>query len=147
MQLTVTFDPYQDEMTDVLNVVASTYGYTDVEQALGHDAEEDDEAADTPVWGGWTARKMTRYVSALQPHAQMVLRVIAENAPHIAVADVQDAVTLGGPQYGGAMSSFGHAANNTRGVGDKPFAKVGLTYQINPEVAKLALDALDALGV
>ncbi|MGI8528361.1 MAG: hypothetical protein ACR2KO_02680 [Geodermatophilaceae bacterium] len=67
--------------------------------------------------------------------------------PEISVDDTRAEVGLEDYEYAGTMSSFGFAARKTRGVQSRPFDKVKRVYQINTEIAKLALSALDELGV
>lgn len=158
MQQSITFNTDEDVVGDVLMAIAYAYGYDAVEDALEEaqveaaeedEAEEEDEATAPAMTSrpfGWTGAKMRRYVTALQPTARTVLRAIAEGAPSITVDDAQAAAGLPAQVYGGAMSSFGFAARNVRGVASKPFTKVGRTYQIDPAVAQVAIEALDALG-
>lgn len=152
MQQSITFNTDEDVVSDVLVAVAFAYGYDTVEDALEQAAQaEDDEQEDSAVPAdgrpfGWSPAKMRRYVTALQPTARAVLRSIARGAPSITVDDAQAAAGLSAQVYGGSMSSFGFAVRNVRGVTAKPFTKVGRTYQIDPAVARIALDALDALG-
>jgi hypothetical protein len=133
-----------DDVTDVLLAVAWAYGYVDVTDALEAktDVEEEAEGIVTKPFG-WTTPKMRRYVAALAPTAQKVLRAIAEGAPTISVEDAQKASGLEGVEYGGAMSSFGFAARNVHGVKAKPFVKVGRQYQIDTAVAKIVLEVLE----
>lgn len=95
---------------------------------------------------GWPRLKMRRYVKALAPTAQSILRIIALNAPRIAVDIVQEESELGPSAYAGSMSSFGFAVKRTRGVKEKPFTKIGGTYEMDEDVAKMALDVLDELS-
>lgn len=152
MQQSITFNTDEDVVSDVLVAIAFAYGYDSVEDAVEQAEVEAAEEEQEDVPGlearpfGWSAAKMRRYVTALQPTARTVLRAIAEGAPSITVDDAQAAAGLPAQVYGGAMSSFGFAARNVRGVSQKPFTKVGRTYQIDPAVAAIALGALDAVG-
>jgi hypothetical protein len=144
MNHSVTFDPMTDDVNDILLAVAWAYGYADVTDALEAEADVEDETEEAVTKPfGWTTPKMRRYVAALMPTAQKVLRAIAEGAPTISVDDAQEASGLKGFEYGGAMSSFGFAARNVRGVKSKPFVKVGRQYQIDPAIAKIVLEVLD----
>lgn len=154
MNYTITFSPDVDSAHDVLLGISQMYGYASLEELLEQEPEVyEPEVQEEPVRaastapGGWTMPKMRRYTQALKPNAQRILRVIAENAPEISVDDTQVGVGLEAYEYAGTMSSFGFAARNTYGVRDRPFAKSRRIYQINPEIAKLALAALDELGV
>lgn len=151
MQYSITFDPSVDMGEEVALAVAYAFGYETVEDLVtGTPAEEEDlddsppATATTPY--GWSKPKMRRYATALKPTARKVLRAIAENAPEVSLEDTQAAAGLEAYQYAGSMSSFGFAARNTKGVKEKPFTKVGKTYQMDPSVAQLALGALDELG-
>lgn len=152
MQQSILFNTDEDVVSDVLVAVAYAYGYDTVEDALEEaevEEEEQDEAGGAITEHrpyGWSPAKMRRYITALQPTARRVLRAIAEGAPSVAVDDAQAAAGLDAQVYGGAMSSFGFAARNVRGVSAKPFTRVGRSYQIDPAVARVALDALEALG-
>lgn len=154
MQQSITFNTDEDVVSDVLVAVAFAFGYDTVEAALEEaeveaaedEADEHDGSGADAQPFGWSAARMRRYVTALQPTARTVLRAIAQGAPSITVDDAQAAAGLPAQVYGGAMSSFGFAARNVRGVKEKPFTKVGRTYQIDPAVARIATDALDALG-
>lgn len=154
MQQSITFNTDEDVVSDVLAAVASAFGHDTVAAALEEAEveaaeEEDDERVGSGAYArpfGWSAARMRRYLAALQPTARTVLRAIAQGAPSITVDDAQAAAGLPAQVYGGAMSSFGFAARNVRGVTSKPFTKVGRTYQIDPGVARVAIDALDALG-
>lgn len=154
MRYTVTFSPDEDNPHDVLLGVSAVYGYASIQDLLDQEPEVDEQLSPEPARsapssapGGWTVSKMRRYAVALQPNAQRILRVIAENAPEITVEDTQTEIGLEDYQYAGTMSSFGFAARKTRGVQSRPFDKVKHTYQINSEIAKLALAALDELGL
>ncbi|MGY1825957.1 hypothetical protein [Blastococcus sp. SYSU DS0541] len=153
MQIAITFDPERDAAEDVALALAYAYGYETVEDLLqGTDEFElvDDEPESPPATAGtvhgWTKPKMKRYVSALRPTARKILRAIAEGAPEVSLEQAQEAAGLDAYKYAGAMSSFGFAARNTRGVKEKPFTKDGKTYLIQPAVADVVLAAMDELG-
>jgi len=155
MQQSLIFDTEVDDCAVVALAVAYAYGYDSLEQVVeasgageeGEFEEGEAQVAGTLYPAGWSVPKMRRYVKALKPTAQRVLRAIAENAPEADVDAVQEASGIDGYQYAGSMSSFGFAARNTWGVKDKPFAKVGRKYEMSVEVAKLALTVLDELGI
>lgn len=154
MKYTVTFRLDEDNPHDVLLGISAIYGYDSIQDLLDQEPEVDElplgqdaSRSAAPAPGGWTLSKMRRYATALQPNAQRILRVVAENAPEISVDDTRAEVGLEDYEYAGTMSSFGFAARKTRGVQSRPFDKVKRVYQINTEIAKLALSALDELGV
>lgn len=147
MQHSLTFDTTVDSGDDVALAVAYAYGYESVEDLLTEGLVEIDEEDDVPpatasAPNGWTKPKMVRYVGALKPAARKILKVIAQEAPEVTIEHVQQAADLEAYKYAGSMSSFGFAANNTRGVKERPFNKVGKSYQMDPKIARLALDAL-----
>lgn len=151
MQCSITFDPATDSAEDVALAVAYAFGYETVEDLVTGAPTEEEDVDDTPpataaTASGWNKPKMRRYVTALKPTARKILRAIAVKAPEATVPDTQAAAGLEAYQYAGSMSSFGFAARNTRGVKEKPFTKVGQAYEMNPTVAKLAIEALDELG-
>lgn len=153
MNISITFDPSVDSSQDVLLSLAHAYGHESIDDLVTADlgdleAIDEDLAPTAPAQSanGWTPSKMRRYAKSLAPTARTVLRVIAEGAPEVSVEDVQAASGLETYQYAGSMSSFGFAARNTHGVKDKPFEKVGKTYQMNEVIAEIAIDALDYLG-
>jgi hypothetical protein len=156
MQQSVTFDTEVDDAGAVALAVAYAYGYDSIEELVETTIDDDTEGAvgeaDTvpngsTYPGGWSTPKMRRYIKALKPTAQKVLRAIAESAPNADVQVVQDASGIHGYQYAGSMSSFGFAARNTHGVKTKPFEKVGSTYEMDPQLAKLTLAVLGELGI
>lgn len=151
MNYAVSFNPDEEELSDVLAAVSWIYGYASVEEAVAdavaEDAVEAAEPRQAAAPGGWTLQKMRRYVLVLQPNAQQVLGIVAHHAPEITVEETQRLVGLDAGVYAGSMSSFGFAARKTRGVKSRPFEKVRRSYQMNPEIAKLALEALDELGL
>lgn len=146
MKHSIEFDPSEDAAYDVALAVAFAFGYDSVEQLMEDEVDEVEAAephAPTNYPGGWTRPKMRRYVAALTPNAKKVLQVIAANAPVVNVETVQQGSGLDGYIYAGSMSSFGFAARNTHGVKDKPFVKVGKTYEMDGVIAELAKSVLD----
>jgi hypothetical protein len=150
MQQSITFDTTKDTIDEVAEAIAYAYGYNSMQEALDDVGSVDSGAEstiDATYPGGWTRSKMTRYVRALQPTAQAVLRAIAEGAPAAEADAVQEAAGVDGFVFAGSMSSFGFAVRNTRGVGEKPFRKVQRTYEMDNTVAALAIETLDHLGL
>jgi hypothetical protein len=147
MKCSIEFDPSEDTPYDVALAVAYAFGFDSVEELVevevDESAPEEEGPAPTSYLGGWTKSKMRRYVVALKPNARKVLRVIAENAPEVDVETVQEGSGLDGYIYAGSMSSFGFAARNTHGVKDKPFVKVGKSYQMDVHIAHLVISVLD----
>lgn len=146
MKQSIEFDTVEDEAVDVALAVAWAYGYSSVEElvdAEGETADVDNGPTVTSFPGGWSKPKMRRYVAALQPNAKKVLGVIAQHAPEVDVETVQDESALEGYVYAGSMSSFGFAAKNTHGVKEKPFVKVGKSYEMHESIAQLVLSVLD----
>jgi len=153
VKYTVTFRLDEDNPHDVLLGISAIYGYDSIQDLLDQEPERRvtvrtgrQSKRRTSAWWMDTS-KMRRYATALQPNAQRILRIVAENAPEISVDDTRAEVGLEDYEYAGTMSSFGFAARKTRGVQSRPFDKVKRVYQINTEIAKLALSALDELGV
>jgi hypothetical protein len=119
--------------------------------------EADAEPGPAPVENGsgythghttWSLPKMKRYVEALKPNGRQVLRAIVDLGPGpVTVDKVQAKVGLTKAHYAGAMSTFGFAARNMRGVHERPFTLSGRTYYIAPLIAALADEALKDLGV
>lgn len=156
MQIAVTFDPEHDAAGDVALAVAYAFGYETVEDLLEQAGDlelelvEEDEPESPPATAstvqGWTKPKMKRYITALRPTARKILRAIAEGAPEVSLEQAQQAAGLDAYKYAGAMSSFGFAARNTRGVKEKPFTKDGKSYRMHPPVAEVVIAAMDELG-
>lgn len=151
MQVTVTFDPAEDESEAVALQVAYAYGLESVEDLTNGLSDDETSEVEVPVATaanpkGWSPAKMRRYVTALKPTARTVLRAIADGAPEASLEDVQKASGLEAYQYAGSMSSFGFAARNTRGVKEKPFVKADKAYVMDEAVAQIAIEALDHLG-
>lgn len=151
MNQSITFDIETDQAHDVALAVAYAFGLDSLEDLLA-EVEEDHfdmatgDSSEEPTYpDGWKAAKMKRYIKALKPNAKEVLKVIATHTPSAPIATVQAESGLEGYVYAGSMSSFGFAARNTHGVKDKPFTKVGKTYEMDPGVAKLVLEVVDAL--
>jgi hypothetical protein len=148
---TVSFDTNVDAGIDVLTAIAYAYGYESPEDLVadaGVEEDEEPEGAPPPSAApyGWTRPKMKRYVTALRPIACKVLRSVADGAPRTRITDVQRAAGVQGVEFAGAMSSFGFAARNTRGVKTRPFEKIRDDYQMDEAVAELAIEVLDELG-
>jgi hypothetical protein len=95
----------------------------------------------------WTAPKMRRYCAVLTEGGQKALRSMVDHGPHVLMDDVQADVGMDGTVFAGMMSTFGHARNGTRGVHDLPFVRNGRAYYIPPQIAALADEALQDLGV
>lgn len=132
----VAFDPTVDDYDTIIGMVNQAY----VDDLV----EVDDTPPEAP--DGWTAAKMLRYVRHLAPTGLLAFRAMAESAPEADAADVQAATGLYGMEFAGAMSTFGHAKRNTRGVRYLPFRRHGGIYHMDDKVAALALAALTRIG-
>lgn len=113
--------------------------------------EGDKVSADTEKPGGpiegFTPARMKGYVQKLSETGRQVLRYMAQHAPQVELAEIQKHFDLPPRKWAGTMTTFGFAARETRGVDRLPFVRDRKHYTIDERVAKMALDALDQLGL
>jgi hypothetical protein len=89
----------------------------------------------------WSVELMEALVRRISPRAREVLWHIADSAPSISFEELQDELKIDGVKLGGVLASFGFAER--AGI-PRPYTANRTTrqYEMDPDVARLALDAL-----
>jgi hypothetical protein len=112
---------------------------------------EGDKVSDAEKPGGpiegFTPARMKRYVQNLSEIGQAILRYMAQHAPQVELAEIQKHFDRTPREWAGTMTTFGRAARVSKGVDRMPFERDRKHYTIDERVAKMALDALDQLGL
>lgn len=93
----------------------------------------------------WYRRYSGRLVRDIRPDARRALRFIAEGAPAVQVDAL--AAELGkepGPALAGTLASIGWWLKKHPDAPVKPFQKSGTRYEIDPELARIVLDAYES---
>lgn len=146
----IVIDSEVDEYEHALELVDALFGRTAAEDDETDEEEAPSTApADQPVAvEGFTQKRMNSYVQNLTIEGHRILRYLAQHAPQIDIADAQNHFGLGPRQWAGTMSTFGYARRETRGVDRMPFVRDNRRfYVMDDRVAKMALAALDKLGL
>jgi hypothetical protein len=147
----IVIDSEVDEYEHALELVDALFGRTGQEEDIEEETPEETSSAPTekvvPV-EGFTPKRMHRYVQNLTIEGHGILRYLAQHAPQIDIADAQEHFSLGPRQWAGTMSTFGYAKRETPGVDRMPFVRDNRRFYVMDErVAKMALAALDKLGL
>ena len=149
----VTIDTETDDFDSAVAAVYAAYGYTyeDAGEDASDPATPSNTQGSTVLPGGWTEKKLRKWVSYLQPDAVEVVRYVATHGPEVGYDEVAKYLgalkgtgPVAGKALGGAMSSAGHAVKYIAGVKSQPIDRdhTRRLYVIDAKIAAILTDEL-----